>query len=88
MGPPLTQDEGRMVLAALKTAPIQLHASVLLIDLAFALAAEVGCSLYDGLFLALAIQLGGQLVTADEKLVKKVQAGPHAAHLRSVTVGP
>ena len=88
LGLRLTQGEGRMVLAALKTAPVQLHASVLLIDLAFVLAAEVGSSLYDGLFLALAIQLGGQLVTADEKLFRKVQAGPHAAHVRSVTVGP
>ena len=44
-----------------------------MIDPAFVLAAEVGSSLYDGLFLALAIQLGGQLVTADEKLFTKIQ---------------
>jgi predicted nucleic acid-binding protein len=84
----LTHDEGRMVLAALWTAPVQLHPSTLFIDPAFALAVQVGSSLYDGLFLALAIQLGGQLVTADEKLFKKVQAGPHAKHVRSVKVAP
>jgi predicted nucleic acid-binding protein len=84
----LTHDEGLLVLAALGTAPVQLHAAVPLIQPAFALAAEVGASLYDGLFLALAVQLGGQVVTADEKLLKKVQAGPHAAHVRWVEVAP
>jgi predicted nucleic acid-binding protein len=84
----LTPDEGGMVLAALKTAPIQLHATVPMIDPAFALAAEVGSSLYDGLFLALAIRLGGQLVTADEKLFTKVQASPHAAHIRWIESAP
>jgi predicted nucleic acid-binding protein len=38
----LTIDEGRMVLAALKTSPIQFHESGTLIDPAFALAAESG----------------------------------------------
>ena len=49
----LTVDEGRMVLAALKVSPIQFHESRPLIDPAFALAEEIGASLYDGLFLAL-----------------------------------
>jgi predicted nucleic acid-binding protein len=84
----LTRDEGHMVLAALKTAPIQFHASRPLIDPSFALAQLVGSSLYDGLFLALAAQLGGQLVTADEKLFEKVQASPHAALVRWVEVAP
>jgi predicted nucleic acid-binding protein len=84
----LTLDEGLMVLAALKTAPIQFHASVPMIDPAFALAAEVGSSLYDGLFLALAIQFGGQFVTADEKLFAKVQGSPHTAHIRWIEVAP
>jgi predicted nucleic acid-binding protein len=84
----LTPDEGRMVLAALKTAPVQLHASLPLIDPAFAMAAEIGSSLYDGLFLALAVRLGGQLVTADEKLYQKIQVSPYAAHARRVDVAP
>jgi predicted nucleic acid-binding protein len=78
----LTLDEGRMVLAALKTSPIQFHESGPLIDPAFALAAEIGASLYDGLFLALALQLGGQLVTADHKLFKKIEASRHADQVR------
>ena len=41
-------------------------------------------SLYDGLFLALALQLGGQLVTADHKLFKKIEASRHAEQVRWV----
>jgi predicted nucleic acid-binding protein len=84
----LTLDEGRMVLAALKAAPIQFHESRPLIDPAFALAAEIGASLYDGLFLALVLRLGGQLVTADAKLLKKIQASRHSAHARWVEIAP
>ena len=74
----LTLDEGRMVIAASKVLPIQFHESRPLIDPAFALAEEIGASLYDGLFLALALRLGGQLVTADQKLFQKIRASRHA----------
>ena len=84
----LTFDEARMVLAALKTTPIQFHESRMLIDPSFALAEQVGSSLYDGLFLALALQLGGQLVTADAKLFKKIRASPYAASVRWVANAP
>jgi predicted nucleic acid-binding protein len=84
----LTFDEGRMVLVALQTAPIQFHESRPLIDPAFALAQQIGASLYDGLFLALALRLDGQLVTADEKLFKKIEAGPYAVRVRWVEIAP
>jgi len=84
----LTLDEGRMVLAALKALPIQFHEARPLIDPAFALAEEIGASLYDGLFLALALRLGGQLVTADKKLFRKIQTSRHSPHVRWVEVDP
>jgi predicted nucleic acid-binding protein len=84
----LSRDEGEIVLAAMKTAPISLHRTRPLIDLSFALALEIGASLYDGIFLALALQLGGQLVTADEKLFTKSQASPYAASVRWVESDP
>src|SRR5262245_13088137 len=84
----LTRDEGRIVLAALQTAPIQFQESRPLIAPAFALAEEVGSPLYDALFLALALQLGGQLVTADAKLFQKIRASPYAAHVRWVEDDP
>ena len=84
----LTFDEARMVPAAMKTTPIQFHESRIMIDPSFALAEQVGSSLYDGLFLALTLRLGGQLVTADEKLFKKIQASRYAASVRWVADAP
>jgi predicted nucleic acid-binding protein len=84
----LTLDEGQMVIAASKVSPIQFHESRPLIDPAFALAKEIGASLYDGLFLALTLRLGGQLVTADEKLFNKIQASRHADSARWVEAAP
>jgi predicted nucleic acid-binding protein len=80
----LAVDEGQMVMAALRVSPIQFHESRPLIDSAFALAEVIGASLYDALFLALTLRLGGQLVTADEKLFKKIQASRHAEYARWV----
>jgi predicted nucleic acid-binding protein len=84
----LSDDEGRMVMAALKVSPIQLHESRPLIDPAFAMAEKIGASLYDCLFLALAIRLGGQLVTADQKLFKKIKISQHADRARWVEDAP
>jgi predicted nucleic acid-binding protein len=36
----------------------------------------------------LALRLGGQLVTADEKLFKKIRASQHAASVRWVADAP
>jgi predicted nucleic acid-binding protein len=69
----LTYDEGRRVLAALEQAPVVLHPAGPLLDPAFAIAAMVGSSLYDALFLALAVQLDGRLVTADRAFYDKVR---------------
>ncbi len=84
----LSVDEGRIVLAALKVSPIQFHESRPLIDPAFALAEEIGASLYDGMFLALTLRLGGQLVTADKKLFTKIQTSRHAESARWVEDAP
>jgi predicted nucleic acid-binding protein len=84
----LSFDEGQLVIAASKVSPIQFHESRPLIDPAFALASEIGASLYDGLFLALTLRLGGQLVTADEKLFNKIQSSRHADSARWVEDAP
>jgi predicted nucleic acid-binding protein len=44
--------------------------------LAFEVVLRIGSSFYDGLFLALAMQLDGRLVTADDKFYRKIQASP------------
>jgi predicted nucleic acid-binding protein len=46
---------------------------------AFDLADRTGRTVYDCLYLALAVQLGGVMVTADEKLVNSLAGTPWAA---------
>lgn len=84
----LTVNEAKMIIAASRVSPIQFHDTRSLIDPAFALALEIGASLYDGLFVALALRLGGQLVTADVKLFRKMQASRHAGLARWVEDAP
>jgi predicted nucleic acid-binding protein len=43
-----------------------------LVEEALSLAAGYGCTVYDGFYLALAKLIGGQMVTADERLVRGV----------------
>jgi predicted nucleic acid-binding protein len=45
-------------------------------QVALEIALQIGSSIYDGLFLALALQLGGRLVTADSKLHRTIQSSP------------
>lgn len=83
---PLT--DAQAVQSALEASPIQFHPSTPLNAPALVLALDVGCSHYDGLFLALAIRLGGQVVTADRPFHDKIKASSHAAHARWIEVAP
>lgn len=75
----------RQIVAALReAAPIQYHESLTLLEPAFVLAEQIGASVYDGLFLALAIRLDARVVTADRKFFDKMAASPHAARARWV----
>ena len=76
------------VQSGLEAAPVQFHPSTPLNAPALVLALDVGCSHYDGLFLALAIRLDGQVVTADRPFYDKIRASPHAAHARWVEDAP
>jgi predicted nucleic acid-binding protein len=74
----LTVAEVLLIAEALRdSAPIAYHPGAPLLASATALALEIGASVYDGLFLALAILLDGQVVTADRKFFDKIQASPH-----------
>ncbi|MFO0951209.1 MAG: type II toxin-antitoxin system VapC family toxin [Isosphaeraceae bacterium] len=84
----LPRSEADAVRALVEAAPIVLHPSLALNALAFALAVEIGASHYDGLFLALAIRLGGQVVTADRKFLDKIRASAYASHARWVAEVP
>ncbi len=69
-------DECRMYLGRLSVIPLISHEALLLRQVALEIGMQIGSSFYDGLFLALALQLGGRLVTADNKLYRKIQSSP------------
>jgi predicted nucleic acid-binding protein len=73
-----TADKGRQYLGQLVATPLPLmtQETLPIRPAALEIAMQIGSLFYDGLFLALAMQLGGRLVTADDKLYKKVQGGP------------
>jgi predicted nucleic acid-binding protein len=72
-----------MVAEALRDgAPIRYHSCWPLLAPALSLAAEIGASVYDGLFLALAIRQGSRVVTADGKFRDKIESSGHASHVR------
>ena len=74
----LTIAEVLLVAEALRdSAPIAYHPCGPLLGSATTLALEIGASVYDGLFLALAILLDGRVVTADRKFFDKILASPH-----------
>ncbi|MCX5671625.1 MAG: type II toxin-antitoxin system VapC family toxin [Planctomycetota bacterium] len=73
--------EGRKVRAALRLVPIQTHPSGSLLDSAYELAVRTNCSIYDCLYVALAMRIEGRMVTADRRLYDALAPGPFAKYL-------
>ncbi len=69
----ISVDECRAYLVQLSSIPLIPHEGIPLRLVALEIGLRIGSSFYDGLFLALALQLGGWLVTADDKLYRKVR---------------
>jgi predicted nucleic acid-binding protein len=67
--------------AAIAHSPILIHPDRALLDSAYALAGQTGCGLYDALYLALAVNLDGQLVTADRRLYNGLASGPYSQYV-------
>ncbi len=63
----ITARMGREIRDALRRAPVRLYPSEPLLDPAFELAVATRQSIYDCVFLALALLLHGQMVTADRR---------------------
>jgi len=77
----LDDGHGREIRSALRQFPIQGHAFAPLMDPAFELAVETHRSLYDCLFVALAVLLEGTMVTADRRLYDALSSGRLSEHL-------
>jgi predicted nucleic acid-binding protein len=72
----LTEDQARTIAHLVAIAPLVVHPSAPLLEGALEIAVCTGRTVYDSLYLALAVQLNCWLVTADEKLHNGLKDGP------------
>ncbi|MBM3499582.1 MAG: type II toxin-antitoxin system VapC family toxin [Armatimonadetes bacterium] len=81
----LTGEEAQAVLEGLGQAPWSVQSAASLVAAALEIAAQTGCTVYDGLYLALAIGRDGVLVTADRRLYERVETTELARYIEVVT---
>jgi predicted nucleic acid-binding protein len=77
----LTLDEARLIGGGLEQQPISTFPSRLIIEPALEVAFDASRTVYDSCYLALAMLMGCQLVTADQKLFNALQGGSYATHV-------
>ena len=77
----LARSDADLILSQLSGLPVTRHPEVSLLPAAFELAFRSERTVYDCLYLALAIQLGGQMVTADQRLFNSLSGTPWARHV-------
>ncbi len=80
----ITKEEASTLLQALGGLPLQVHPSWPLALSALEIACNTARTVYDSLYIALAVRENALLVTADERLYNALQGGPLAAYLRWV----
>jgi predicted nucleic acid-binding protein len=76
--------EGAQVRSTMRRMPIQLHRFAPLADPAFEIAVAVGCSVYDGLYVALAELIDGTVATADRRLIDRLRGTPLGGRATSI----
>lgn len=77
----LTGREAARIVQALDEFPLTVFPSRLVLQGALEIAFGTGRSVYDGVYVALAVALECPLVTADERLVTALAGGPLAPHV-------
>ena len=77
----ITRAQADAALAHLAAAPIPRTPDAGLVAPAFDLAVQTGRTVYDCLYLALAVRLNGRMVTADDRLVNALAGTPWAGHV-------
>jgi predicted nucleic acid-binding protein len=81
----ISRADADLILGQLPALPITRYPEAPLLVPAFDLADRTGRTVYDCLYLALAVQLGGRMLTADQRLYNSLAATPWASYLRWVT---
>lgn len=77
----MTEGEASAVLDALLQIPLRVHSSGDLVIPALEIANRTQCTVYDSLYLALALRDKALLVTADSHFLNSLRPTPLAAHL-------
>jgi len=83
----ITSDEATEILAAFTALDVEIYPSSILLNSAFALALALDRTVYDSLYLALAIAQDCALVTADQRFHGSVRESPLASHIRWIEDG-
>ena len=74
----LSREETDAILTQLQQLPVVRHADGPLVPRAVDMAEKIQRTVYDCLYLALAVQIGGKMVTADERLYNSLSNTPWA----------
>ncbi len=84
----LTRSEAREVLRAFLSAPVAIQSSETLVEPALDLAIGLERTVYDSLYLALAVVHECRMVTADREFYDAVSQSPFGAHVHWVADAP
>jgi len=77
----LSTGEARRIARALLVAPLAAHASATLLEGALDIATLTDRTVYDAMYVALAVALGGPLVTADRRLANALEGTAFGRHV-------
>ena len=80
----LLREEAADIIGAFAMVPLEIRSSALLLPAAFELAIELDRTVYDSLYLALAVAEDCALITADAKFHATIATSPFAGHVRWV----
>jgi predicted nucleic acid-binding protein len=77
----LSPADAAQILSQLPSLPVNRHTEAPILTAALELAQQVQRTVYDSLYLALAIALNGRMVTADQRLYASVSTGALSKHV-------
>ncbi|MCS6859177.1 MAG: type II toxin-antitoxin system VapC family toxin [Abditibacteriales bacterium] len=77
----MSEEEAAAMLQALRKIPLQIHPSLPLILPALEIACQIQRTVYDSLYIALAVHERTVMVTADEKFYNAIKGSPLSPHV-------
>jgi predicted nucleic acid-binding protein len=80
----ITRAEAAEILTTFGSVGVEIHPSNVLLASALQIAVALDRTVYDSLYLALAVATDGVLITADRRFHTSVRASPLASHIRWV----